>query len=131
MQQRQVDPWPAEIERFDAADVASELGVSASQLSDVYWFLVERGIDREPQDCLELLRRARPRSSHKRMRGMPRRAQDLFDAAQVLWLFLTDLTGGRWSARRAGRWMAASARVQRCTTGDRPPGPHANSSRQS
>lgn len=90
---RQVDPWPAEFERFDAAAVAAELGASASQLSDAYWFLVERGIDREPHDGLEVLRRARPRSAHKRMRGMSRRAQDLFDAAQLLWLFLNDLTG--------------------------------------
>ena len=54
---------------------------------------MERGIDREPRDGLELLRRARPRSAQKHVQGLPRRAQDLFDAAQVLWLFLRDLTG--------------------------------------
>jgi hypothetical protein len=88
-----VDPWPEVLSSFDAKAAASELGVSASQLSKVYWFLVERGIDREPRDGLELLRRARPRSAHKHAQGLPRRAQDLFDAAQVLWLFLRDLTG--------------------------------------
>jgi hypothetical protein len=62
-------------------------------VSEAYWFLLERGIDREPQDGLELLRRARPRSVHKGLRGMPRGAQDHFDAAQVLRRFLTDLTG--------------------------------------
>lgn len=92
-QRLQVDPWPEERERFDAAAVASELGVSAPQVSEAYWFLLERGIDREPQDGLELLRRARPRSTHEHLRGMPRRVQDHFDAAQLLWLFLTDLTG--------------------------------------
>jgi hypothetical protein len=110
-QQRQVDPWPAELKRFDVAAVASELGVSASQLSEAYWFLVERGIDREPQDGLELLRRARPRSAHKRVRGIPRRAQDLFDAAQVLWLFLKDLTGR--PPERTPRWPLDGRQRQR------------------
>jgi hypothetical protein len=100
--------------------------VSASQLSDVYWFLVERGIDREPQDCLELLRRARPRSSHKRMRGMPRRAQDLFDAAQVLWLFLTDLTGG--PLERTPRWPLDGRQRPRAALYDR--GPATRTSRE-
>jgi hypothetical protein len=88
-----VDPWPEVLSSFDAQAAASELGVSAAQLSKVYWFLVERGIDREPRDGLELLRRARPRSAQKHVQGLPRRGQDLFDAAQVLWLFLRDLTG--------------------------------------
>ncbi|WLS43295.1 hypothetical protein Q3V37_17925 [Micromonospora profundi] len=92
-QKQQVDPWPAERERFDARTVAAELAVSAPQVTEAYWFLVERGIDYEPRDSLELLRRARPRSSHKRLRGMPRQARDHFDAAQLLWFFLTDLTG--------------------------------------
>jgi hypothetical protein len=88
-----VDPWPEVLSSFDAKAAASELGVSASQLSKVYWFLVERGIDSEPCDGLELLRRARPRPAHKRVQGLPRRAQDLLDAAQVFWLFLRDLKG--------------------------------------
>lgn len=88
-----VDPWPEVLSSFDAQAAASELGVSAAQLSKAYWFLVERGIDREPRDGLELLRRARPRSAQKHVQGLPRRGQDLFDAAQVLWLFLRDLTG--------------------------------------
>ncbi|GLY99649.1 hypothetical protein [Actinoplanes sp. NBRC 103695] len=92
-QKLQVDPWPAECERFDPQTVATELAVSALQVTEAYWFLVERGIDCEPRDGLELLRRARPRSSHKRMRGTSRQARDHFDAAQLLWLFLTDLTG--------------------------------------
>jgi hypothetical protein len=92
-QQTLVDPWPEVLSSFDALAAASELGVSAPQLSKAYWFLVERGLDRDPRDGLELLRRARPRSAHKHVQGLPRRAQDLFDAAQVLRLFLRDLTG--------------------------------------
>lgn len=92
-QKLSVDPWPKVVDCFDPAAAASELDVSVAQLTAAYRFLVERGIDREPRDGLELLRRARPRSAHKHVRGLPRRAQDLFDAAQVLWLFLRDLTG--------------------------------------
>lgn len=123
---RQVDPWPAELERFDAAAAAAELGASASQLSDAYWFLVERGIDREPHDGLELLRRARPRSAHKRVRGMPRRAQDLFDAAQVLWLFLNDLTGR--PPERTPRWPLDGRQRERSALYDR--GPATRTSRE-
>lgn len=118
-QQLMVDPWPTVLELFDAAAAASELGVSASQLSEAYWFLVERGIDREPRDGLELLRRARPRSAHKRVRGMPRRAQDLFDAAQVLWLFLRDLTGQ--PPERTPIWRLDGRQRERAALYDRGP----------
>lgn len=118
-QQLQVDPWPDELERFDAAAVASELGVSAPQLSEAYWFLVERGMDREPQDGVELLRRARLHSTHKRVRGMPRRAQDLFDAAQVLWLFLNDLTGQ--APERTPLWPLDGRQRERAALYDRGP----------
>ena len=40
-----------------------------------------------------MLRRARPRAFHVRWRGLARRAQDHFDAGEVLRLFLTDLLG--------------------------------------
>jgi hypothetical protein len=109
-QRLQIDPWPEQRERFDAPAVASELGVSAPQVSEAYWFLLERGIDREPQDGLELLRRARPRSTHAHLRGMPRRAQDHFDAAQQLWLFLTDL-GGKDRVTRCRRASVVSRAV--------------------
>jgi hypothetical protein len=125
-QQLQVDPWPGERERFDASAVAAELGVSASQVSEAYWFLVERGIDREPQDGLELLRRARPRSMHESLRGMPRRAQDHFDAAQILRLFVTDLTGQ--PPGRTPHWPLDGRQRERAALYDR--GPAARTSRE-
>jgi hypothetical protein len=92
-QRSQVDPWSNEHKRFDPQQVIRDLGVSPDQVTEAYWFLIERGIDREPRDGLELLRRARPRSSQLRWRGPVRHAQDHFDAAQILRLFLVDLTG--------------------------------------
>ncbi len=118
-QKQQVDPWPAERGRFDAQSVAAKLAVSAEAVTEAYWFLVERGINREPQDSLELLRRARPRSSHKRLRGMPRQAQDHFDAAQLLRLFLTDLTGH--PPARTRLWPMDGRQPERAALYDRGP----------
>lgn len=116
---RQVDPWPDERERFDASAAAAELDVSPGQLAEVYWFLVERGIDREPRDGLELLRRARPRSRYGRWRGDTCGAQDHFDAAQVLRLFLSDLTGE--PPARAPSWPIDGRQRERAVLYDRGP----------
>jgi hypothetical protein len=78
---------------LNAQSVLDELGCSADEVLRAYHFLVERGFDREPQDGLVMLRRARPRAYHLRWRGLPRRAQDHFDAADVLRRFLVDVTG--------------------------------------
>ncbi len=59
--------------------------LSAAQLSQVYWFLVG-GIDREPCDGWSCCAR-RPVQHKSTCRASPR-GQDLFDAAQFLWLFL-------------------------------------------
>jgi hypothetical protein len=89
----QVEPWGRELEVFDAKSVAAHLGVEAEQVLSAYWFLTERGVEREPHDSMELLRRARPRSAHAGWRGLARQAEDHFEAAQVLRFFLTDLSG--------------------------------------
>ncbi len=83
---RGADPVPAE-------DLLALLGASAEELTAAYHYLVSRGIDREPADGLIMLRRARPRPFQSRWRGHPRRAQDNFDAAELLRLFLVDLLG--------------------------------------
>ena len=70
-----------------------QLGIVVEDVLTAYQFLVERGLDRDPRDGLTLLRRARPRAFHLRWRGLPRRAQDNFDAAEILRRFLLDLTG--------------------------------------
>lgn len=79
--------------RLDAQALLERLGSTPEQLIGAYQFLVERGLDREPKDGLVMLRRAIPRDWHIRWRGSSRRAQDHFDAAEVLRRFLTDATG--------------------------------------
>lgn len=78
---------------FEPEGALERLGCGADQLSAAYRFLVMRGFDREPRDGLVMLRRARPRPFHIRWRGTPRRAQDNFDAAEVLRLFLLEIGG--------------------------------------
>jgi hypothetical protein len=78
---------------FDPTDLLERLGTTAEELTAGYRFLVGRGFDREPRDGLVMLRRARPRAFQIRWRGSPRRAQDNFDAAEVLRLFLLDIGG--------------------------------------
>jgi hypothetical protein len=77
--------------RFDPGAVLEGLGCRAEQLTAAYRFLVTRAFDREPLDGLVMLRRARPRPFQIRWRGSPRRAQDNFDAAEVLRQFLLDI----------------------------------------
>lgn len=79
--------------QFDPSAVLAGLGCDYDEIEAAYYFLVERGLDREPQDGLTMLRRARPRAYHIRWRGMPRRAQDHFDAAELIRRFLTELKG--------------------------------------
>jgi hypothetical protein len=76
---------------FDPQTALRRLGCSAEDLTASYHFLVMRGFDREPVDGLVMLRRARPRPFHIRWRGAVRRAQDNFDAAEMLRLFLLDI----------------------------------------
>jgi hypothetical protein len=118
-QGQHVDVWQAEVDGFDADAVATELGVSAEKLVEAYWFLTERGIDREPRDGLELLRRARPRATHRRVHGSPRRAQDHFDAAEVLRRFITELTGR--APDRPRLWPADGRQPERAVLYERGP----------
>jgi hypothetical protein len=76
-----------------AEDLLQRTGCSVEELAAAYYFLVERGLRREPHDGMVMLRRSVPREYHVRWRGNVRQAQDHFDAAQMLRLWLTDLTG--------------------------------------
>ena len=77
-----------------AEDLLAALGCTVEEVMAAYYFLVERGLDREPQDeGMVMLRRFVPREYHVRWRGPVQHAQDHFDAAQMLYLWLTDLTG--------------------------------------
>lgn len=89
-----VDPYPAEVQSFEPASVFEhEFREDREGLLAAYEFLVERGLRHDPDDGLTMLRRARPRAFHIRWRGEARRAQDHFDAADVIRRFLADLDG--------------------------------------
>ena len=91
---QRVDPYPAEVRSFEAASVFEhDFCEDRDGLLAAYEFLVERGLRLDPEDGLTMLRRARPRAFHIRWRGEARRAQDHFDAADVLRRFLADLDG--------------------------------------
>lgn len=89
-----VDPFVAERETFDLKAVFErDFCEDRNGLLAAYHFLVDRGLRHDPQDGLTMLRRARPRAFHIRWRGEPRRAQDHFDAADILRRFLADVDG--------------------------------------
>jgi hypothetical protein len=91
---QRADPYPAELQSFEAASVFErDFGEDREGLLAAYEFLVERGLRLDPHDGLTMLRRARPRAFHIRWQGEARRAQDHFDAADVLRRFLADLDG--------------------------------------
>lgn len=96
------------------------LGCSEEQILTSYHFLVERGIDRDPEDGLTLLRRARPRSFHLRWRGLPLRAQDNLDAAELLRRFLVALGGEQ--PPRVTLWPLDGRQIERGALYDRGPG---------
>lgn len=81
----------AETRSFVPQQALQFLGFSTEDLIPVYHFLVKHAFRREPMDGLVMLRRAQPRASKSQWRGQPLLAQDLFDAAEVIRLFLTDL----------------------------------------
>jgi hypothetical protein len=103
-----------------AARTLDSVGISVEEVLASYYFLVERGLERDPRDGLTLLRRARPRAFHLRWRGLPRRAQDNFDAAELLRRFLIDLTGENPS--RPDLWPIDGRQDERAAIYERGPG---------
>jgi len=96
------------------------LGTNQEEMLATYQFLVERGLDRDPRDGLTLLRRARPRAFHLRWRGLPRRAQDAFDAAETIRRFLVELTGEQ--PERVPLWPLDGRQPERASLYHRGPG---------
>lgn len=95
----------------DAEVLRSVVGCSVEELTAAYEFLMERGLDREPQDGLAGIRRLVPREYHLRWGGKVRQARDHFDAAEVLKLWLTDL--GSPPPQRPDRWPLDSRQEDR------------------
>ncbi len=102
-----------------AQELLERVGCTDNQVVAAYEFLVERGVVRDPDDGLTMLRRARPRAFHKRWRGRARHAQDHFDAAQIVWQFLSELRGE--PPGRPESWPMDSRQVERFELYDRGP----------
>ena len=102
------------------AAILRQLEVSIEEVQATYHFLVERGLERDPRDGLTLLRRARPRAFHLRWEGAPRRAQDNFDAAELLRRLLRDLTGE--DPPRPQMWPLDGRQTERAAIYERGPG---------
>lgn len=71
-------------EHPDALELMEGLGLTSDMISNWYWYMVDRGMEREPNDGLEVIRRALPPRARTQMKGSPARAQINFDAAQML-----------------------------------------------
>jgi hypothetical protein len=107
-------------EQTSAVATLKATGASIEEVSGAYYFLVERGLERDPRDGLTLLRRARPRAFHLRWQGLPRRAQDNFDAAELLRRFLIELTGE--NPPRPDMWPIDGRQIERAAIYARGPG---------
>lgn len=105
----------------DPAALLNRAGCDVSDLIQAYEFLVERGLRRDPQDGLTGLRRAVPREYHKRWAGPARLAQDHFDAAQILYLWISDLQGA--PPRPPTSTLADGRYVERMALYERGPSP--------
>jgi hypothetical protein len=99
-----------------AGTLLERLGCTDDEVAAMYEFLLERGVVRDPDDGLTMLRRARPRAFHKRWRGRPRHAQDHFDAAQVLWQSCLSCAGSHRAGPSRGQRTAAKSSGWSCTT---------------
>ena len=87
---------PEAVEDFDASSVVAELQVTtddAQLLLGAYRHLARRGFDLEFGDGWYLLRQMTPRARRRRFEGQAGRAQDCYDAAEVVRRFYRDLTG--------------------------------------
>jgi hypothetical protein len=102
----------------DAEALLGRLGCSTEEVTALYEFLIERGLAHDPNDGLTLVRRARPRMFHKRWRGDARRAQDNFDAAEVLRGFLVELGE---APGRPDSWPMDGRQLERFALYDRGP----------
>lgn len=84
---------PEERLSFNAESVLGELELTVEDIADGYRHLARRGRALEFGDSWYLLRQMAPRARRRSFDGGARRAQDFYDAAEVLRRFYRDLTG--------------------------------------
>lgn len=84
---------PEEAREFEPQKVRDELGVSAEDIFNCHQLLARRGAELEPGDDWYLLRQMAPRHRRAAFVDEARRAQDFYDAADILRRYYLDLTG--------------------------------------
>ncbi len=84
---------PEALAEFDAAAVLTELEVSTEDMVETYRHLARRGYELEFGDSAYLLRQVMPRGRRRDFEKRARRAQDFYDAAEMVRRFYRDLTG--------------------------------------
>jgi hypothetical protein len=102
----------------DAQGLLFELGIGLDGLKAMYERLVWHGWQIDPLRDWHMLFRMAPHEQRARLTGVARRAQDAYDAAEIVRLFHHDLTGDlllapddmfdltdkSWKRRLFGRW---------------------------
>jgi hypothetical protein len=84
---------PRSLVEFDAHAVLAELQLTHQDIRDLCQHLSRRGHELEFADSAYLLRQMFPRHQRHDFKERARRAQDFYDAAEVLRRFYRDLTG--------------------------------------
>jgi hypothetical protein len=110
------DPYRQTVRDFNASAVLDELGLTAEDTKEMYQRLALQGIMRDPLRYFHGLFRMAPYRERAKLKNEARRAQDAFDAAEMLRRFqydlngellplpdeLVDASGGEWRVRLYG-----------------------------
>jgi hypothetical protein len=88
-----VDPYPQTVREFEPAAVLDELGLGVENVKEMHDRLAFQGIARDPLKYFHGLFRMAPYRERAKLKNEARRAQDAFDAAEMLRRFYHDLTG--------------------------------------
>jgi hypothetical protein len=88
-----VDPYQQVVQDFDPAAVVDELKLTVEEIKDSHDRVAFQGITHDPLKYFHGLFRMAPHRERAKIKNEARRAQDAFDAAEMLRRFYHDLTG--------------------------------------
>jgi hypothetical protein len=88
-----VDPYRKTVREFEPEAVRDELGLTADAIKEMHEWIAFQGIAHDPLMHFHDLFRMAPYRERAKLKNEARRAQDAFDAAEMLRRFYHDLTG--------------------------------------
>jgi hypothetical protein len=117
-----VDPYTEERRSFRADEVLSELGLDPAAVKEMHERIAIHGETIDPNGSLHMLLRMAPFKERDKLEGPARRAQDAYDAAEMIRSFYYDVTGEllpnpdeifdlsdkSWKRRIFGKWPIRS-----------------------